>query len=315
VSLDPPLPHHLPAPRAPMVRDLRLPPLSSSSARARALVAETVHSMGRDDLADDAATIVSELVANAVMHARTDLLLTVASTGTGLRLAVHDGSSLMPHYTGNNETATSGRGLLIIDQLSAEWGVEPRAEGGKVIWVEIEEPFQPAPADLDVDELIASWSDSGEDLASLQDDPQPSARLVTVDIDVHELLESRHETDALVRDLRLLELDAAAQPHHRTPPELVALARRLDRATEEFDDARRQIAAQASAAARAGQTRTTLRLLLAPGAAAAALHFLEACQEADDLTAAGSLLVPPSTQATKDIRWHYVQAIVDQLTG
>jgi hypothetical protein len=32
----------------------------------------------------------------------------------------------------------AGRGLLIVDQLASRWGVQHRAEGGKVIWCELE---------------------------------------------------------------------------------------------------------------------------------------------------------------------------------
>lgn len=287
--------------------ELRLPPLSSSSPRARDLVAEAVLRMGRDDLADDAASVVSELVANAVMHARTQMVVTVEPTVGGLRLAVADGSVSMPHYSGAHLGAMSGRGLLIIEQLSARWGVDPGSEGGKVVWAEIDEASAP-PEVLDVDELLALWMNDSDDA-----DFAPAVVLVSVDINVHDLIASRHETDELVRDLQLFKLHAAARESENNSPQILALAHRVDAATAAFDDARRQINSQAHAAARAGDDRTILRLRLLPSAAPAAMEFVEALEAADALTAKGILLVPPSTQRTRDIRRYYVEAIVEQL--
>ena len=52
-------------------------------------------------------------------------------------------SSVWPTRHNPGEAATSGRGLLMIEALSARWGVEPRGDG-KAVWCE----FGPdAPAD------------------------------------------------------------------------------------------------------------------------------------------------------------------------
>jgi anti-sigma regulatory factor (Ser/Thr protein kinase) len=279
---------------------------------ARSHAANAALTVGRADLVDDVSTLVSELVSNAVLHARTQMLLTVKAAGAGLRVEVADASGLMPRFAGADLRAISGRGLLLIDRLSSRWGVDRLPHGGKVVWVEIEAPST-IEAELpdDVDALLALWVDDPQGM-----DGVTSSRAidVSVDIDVNDLVESRHETDSQIRDMQLLNLGTTAgPPTGARSMQLVALARQLDRAFEDFGDGRRQIQSQALAAQRAGQKRTTLHLYLEPSAGPAAQQFLEALEAADRLTAAGVLLVPPSTPTTRQVRRYYVKSIIEQL--
>lgn len=290
---------------------LQLPPSPASSGVARAHAVNAAVTVGRQDLVDDVSSLVSELVTNAVLHARTQMLLTVEPAGAGLRVAVADGSATMPRFAGADLRAISGRGLLIIDRLSSRWGVDRLPDGGKVVWVEIDTPFIDTDIPNDVDALLALWVDDPD---GTDDATSRGAIGVDVMIDVDELVESRHETDSQIRDMQLFNLSTASgAPASSRSMKLVALTRRLDRAFEEFSDGRRQIQTQALAAQRAGLARTTLHLYLEPSAGPAALHFLEALEAADRLTAAGVLLVPPSTLTTRRVRRYYVEAIVEQI--
>jgi anti-sigma regulatory factor (Ser/Thr protein kinase) len=94
-----------------------------------------------DRLAEDARLVVSELVTNAVVHAGDSggaLQLDVRADQNGcLYIAVIDASSAAPvvrELTGDGE---DGRGLHIVQQLGARWGVEPDGEGGKRVWIEL----------------------------------------------------------------------------------------------------------------------------------------------------------------------------------
>lgn len=290
---------------------VQLPPSPASSGVARGHAREAAVAVGREDLVDDVSTLVTELVSNAVLHARTQMLLSVEPTGAGLRVEVADGSALMPRFAGADLRAISGRGLLLIDRLSTRWGVDRLPHGGKVVWIEIEVPAPESEVPDDVDALLALWVD---DPQNMDDVATLGAIDVSVDIDVHDLVESRHETDSQIRDMQLLNLGTSAgPPTGDRSMKLVALARQLDRAFEDFGDGRRQIQSQALAAQRAGQARMTLHLYLEPSAGAAAQHFLEALEAADRLTAAGILLVPPSTQTTREVRRYYVESIIEQL--
>jgi hypothetical protein len=268
------------------------------------MVAAELTDLGRDDLADDLTMLVSELVANGVMHARTELLLTLDRTVDGVRLGVADGSRFMPRFAGSSAQAISGRGLLIVDRLGSRWGIDRLPQGGKVVWVEVDEPSAVGD-DWSPEDLIEVWSQD--------DEASPSAIAVRVDIAVRDLLDSRRETDDRIREVQLLVLDSGATAAPRTPAAVIALADRLDEAVVAFGDARRQIQDQALQAARGGHEEMTLQLQLEPDAGSRALAFVEVLEAADALTAEGTLLLPPSTDATKAVRRQYVDAIVQQL--
>jgi anti-sigma regulatory factor (Ser/Thr protein kinase) len=71
-------------------------PASDSAQLARRIVTDALTQLDRSDLADDARLVVSELVANGVLHARTEISLSVEPVGDGIRVAVTDGSSVLP---------------------------------------------------------------------------------------------------------------------------------------------------------------------------------------------------------------------------
>ncbi|HEX3833556.1 MAG TPA: ATP-binding protein, partial [Solirubrobacteraceae bacterium] len=77
----------------------------------------------RATLIDDARLIVTELAANAIVRARSPFSVTVHVHGSGVRLSVHDGSAVRPTVRPCDPRAESGRGLLLVAALSADWGV------------------------------------------------------------------------------------------------------------------------------------------------------------------------------------------------
>jgi anti-sigma regulatory factor (Ser/Thr protein kinase) len=112
-------------------------PEAAAEAR-RALRSLALPQITREDLA----LLVSEMVTNSVRHAglaRTDRLgVKLAITASGVRLSVHDDGRgfKRPAIRGAAPLTTGGRGLLIIDVLSDEWGVENDA-GGCTVWCEL----------------------------------------------------------------------------------------------------------------------------------------------------------------------------------
>ena len=107
-------------------------PASVGSARRFAvgrLQAPTV-----EHLQDDVRTVVSELATNAVLHARTPFTITVQVDDAGVRVSVTDASPARPRSPRHGDVAgTTGRGLRIVAELSADWGVEVRSDG-KTTW-------------------------------------------------------------------------------------------------------------------------------------------------------------------------------------
>src|SRR4051812_28453147 len=106
---------------------------------ARRWVVSTCLDIGRADLVECAELGVSELVTNALLHARPPLWVRVRGTHDHPRVEVHDGSvdvPVMPTAEAGSEDdllLTFGRGLSIVARCATAWGVSLE-DGGKVIW-------------------------------------------------------------------------------------------------------------------------------------------------------------------------------------
>lgn len=112
------------------------PPESTSAPAARHLAERTLEEWGLPELLETTRLLVSELVINAVLHARTGAEL-VLRTGSGrLRVEVSDGSTDVPRLQVDSPSAPTGRGLLIVDRLADTWGVD-LDPGGKTVWFEL----------------------------------------------------------------------------------------------------------------------------------------------------------------------------------
>ena len=88
---------------------------------------------GLSTLTDAAQLLTSEVVTNSLLHARSPIRLTVEQTAAGVRVAVTDGSTVVPALRRKSPSATTGRGLHLLSQLADEWDTEI-AEGGKTVW-------------------------------------------------------------------------------------------------------------------------------------------------------------------------------------
>jgi signal transduction histidine kinase len=101
-------------------------------------VVTTLNQWHLDRLRDDAELLVSEVVTNALVHARTDELhLVVRRFDEGVRVEVEDGGGgPTPRRRAFSHTAVNGRGLGLVDTSAAAWGTE-RTSFGKVVWFEL----------------------------------------------------------------------------------------------------------------------------------------------------------------------------------
>jgi anti-sigma regulatory factor (Ser/Thr protein kinase) len=88
----------------------------------------------QDDVRDTAALLVSELVANALEHAATDIDVDVRRDKNFLRVEVSDGKTTGQLNAGDADPDNErGRGLFLVEQLAAEWGVQRRGRR-KAVW-------------------------------------------------------------------------------------------------------------------------------------------------------------------------------------
>jgi anti-sigma regulatory factor (Ser/Thr protein kinase) len=115
---------------------ITLPAEPSSARAARRFVADSLRSEDSEHWELAAKLLVTELVTNAILHARTEVTVSLRVESDGLRISVRDSSRRMPSPRSYSSDATTGRGLALVERLSAEWGVEPDADG-KTVWVKI----------------------------------------------------------------------------------------------------------------------------------------------------------------------------------
>lgn len=113
---------------------------TGSLAAARRLIIGACTAWGVPELCEDAALVVSELVANAVEHAGTPLVVLASRRSDGVHIAVCDQDPRMPVVPEHDDAVhLRGRGLLLVEAVSSGWGAMPTA-GGKVVWATLRRP-------------------------------------------------------------------------------------------------------------------------------------------------------------------------------
>lgn len=80
--------------------------------------------------------LVSELVTNSIVHAGSDVEVSVAVVSDRIRVMVFDSSREPPIRKEPGPDESSGRGVLMLDALALAWGTE-FTPGGKSVWFEV----------------------------------------------------------------------------------------------------------------------------------------------------------------------------------
>jgi anti-sigma regulatory factor (Ser/Thr protein kinase) len=127
---------------APLVsRSASLPfdPDLDAPRRVRAFVSDTVRSWGFGDLVDAAALLVSEVVTNVVLHARTQGVATVEALPSGVRVEVRDADPTLPQPQNPAASVPEGRGLEIVAALARRWGTSSDGAETKTVWFELDD--------------------------------------------------------------------------------------------------------------------------------------------------------------------------------
>ncbi|GEL93870.1 ATP-binding SpoIIE family protein phosphatase [Cellulomonas composti] len=125
---------HVAPGRSPRRRRWSLPAEPASVGRARHAVVRTCQAWEMPDAAN-AELVVSELVANAVMHGFGHVSLQLYDTGDGLRIEVEDGNPAPPVTTDGHPGRVGGFGMRIVERL-ADWGWR-QSSRGKVVWAKV----------------------------------------------------------------------------------------------------------------------------------------------------------------------------------
>ena len=117
---------------------------SSVSIARRRLTADLIASGVFESVVDDAGVIVSELLSNALRHARPlpsgQIRLTWVRDGDLIEVAVSDGGAMTePRRGPGTLSSLGGRGLGIVEALSEGWGVR-HEDGSTTVWAVLRAP-------------------------------------------------------------------------------------------------------------------------------------------------------------------------------
>lgn len=114
----------------------RFPADVQSARAARRFASRVLQSWGCDDIEDAVLLLVSELVTNAVIHARSDVEVVLRLRPARVRVEIVDAAT---DYVQRRDAASddqSGRGMALTEALAAAWGVDTLV-AGKSVWFEV----------------------------------------------------------------------------------------------------------------------------------------------------------------------------------
>ena len=116
--------------------EVLLPPDTESPRRARRFIEDALSDGAPAEVVELAVLLVSEVVTNAVLHARSAVRIAITWDNRRLRVEVADKSPATPVARQFAADSGTGRGLMLIEELSDAWGTSPVGDG-KVVWFEL----------------------------------------------------------------------------------------------------------------------------------------------------------------------------------
>lgn len=124
--------------------ELRLPVAHTPSGvkTARQSVQRQLEAWGLDDMVDDVLLVVSELITNAIRYGKHPIELRLRISDEHARVEVYDSNTAdLPTQKDATEEDFTGRGMPIVDALTAKWGVAV-ATGKKMVWADMPLPHR-----------------------------------------------------------------------------------------------------------------------------------------------------------------------------
>jgi hypothetical protein len=292
-----------------------LPADGRAAGLARSVVRTRLREWDLDDLLETAMLLTSEIVTNVIVHTASAPELELTQDDGSLLVRVVDGSPVPPRRRWHSATATTGRGLQMLEDLANDWGWTPIG-GGKAVW------FLLGPDGPDGVDGRPEPRPSGTPAASMPPSSSPLGRygpsagageLIQVDllgVPVRVLAASREHHDGLMREFRLLAL--SDRPDRDLPARLVELTRMLgkqyaaarSRPDEDFERAMLQ-----------GLDAVDLVYQVPPAAADAAGQLEGLMSEADEFCRSAQLITLARTPAMIRFGRWYVSQFRDQVAG
>jgi len=286
---------------------VELEPNYEAVSLGRRFVTTTAEQWRLTDVAADASLVASEIVSNAIIHARPPIELRLRRTEAGIRIEVRDGanSPISPAGPVVGEARSRGLGLQVVAKLSSRWGVDPVPDG-KTVWAEIDSSCR--------DVLGTAEASLGPAPLPVPDD-WPEVRLAGLPCRLLRSWED-HLRDlmrefALVAAGHLVSSPSGAEHLHEATPQLEEVVAELNL----FWDLTRHIWEQANAPPGSARARISLTNRVPERLETEGPRFLRALDAADELARHGRLLsVPASPEVIGFGRW-LVGAMVRQAAG
>jgi hypothetical protein len=127
---------HSGVPAEATTRSITLPSRPEAPGAARGFVRETLRAWQVDDTDQVSELLIDELVSNVVCHVGTPMEIRLRRGAASMRVEVRDTSTQLPVRRHPGDADEHGRGIMFVELLSTDWGVEVHHDG-KTIWFEV----------------------------------------------------------------------------------------------------------------------------------------------------------------------------------
>jgi anti-sigma regulatory factor (Ser/Thr protein kinase) len=276
-------------------------PASVGAAR-RFIAARTTAWSFPEPVGSQLVLIGSELVTNAVLHARSELTLTLELRDGRIRISVRDRSKAPPTLRHYQPDALTGRGLGVVATLSDSWGISTAADG-KVVWAEV------AASGNGAGSAPRPPKEPGRSPAApAVAEGLRTVRFPAVPVDGYLALQAHN--DALFRELELVSIELEGDDGARVAAPLADLVDQLYRRFQGQRDSYRDAVAAAQAR---GEATVELETAATAAAVSGARGYLALLEQADELCRAGLLLTPEPSPAVRALRAWFVDQMAAQV--
>lgn len=287
-----------------------LPAEPESVTASRGFVRDTLRDIGSDDsMIERAELVVSELVTNAVLHARCGPTVTLHADAERVLLEVQDAVAAMPALQLSDNHAVTGRGLGVVRATATDWGVEKHPRG-KTVWasfawsVDSATPSTAEPANAHRGKHVLTGSPFPD--ASVVENGQDTVVALFQDVSVDAYIALQQHNDALLRECELLAIQVNLGDENDAIP--ASLAELVRKARRYFGAQITELRAQVHYASARGEESIDLRCTLERSNAQRyvrqAEDFTHLFDDASQLSAEGLLLLaPPPKDVTALCHW------------
>ncbi|HET9060935.1 MAG TPA: ATP-binding protein [Acidimicrobiales bacterium] len=259
-------------------------------------------------LEDDALLCTSEVVTNVVLHTSSRRMgLTVICSRDSARVEVYDDSQQLPHVGVSSRTAQNGRGLLLVDALSADWGAAPSGYG-KTVWFVVSPNRSPV-HERTADDILDQWADDSM-FAPATGAPVPTTQVVVANLATAAFLQAKDQVEDLARELVVAAVNPTVETITDGPERAGA---HLQQLLSDLAGLRYSARAQAARAVAQGQANFDLVLQVEPALREVLEDYRATLEWAYHHCDAGAVLAACLPQELRAVHRAYLDSVISQL--